>query len=77
MKNTEIYTDNYGMVTTIKLNNVIAAAQKHVAKNFYGRKSPIMFCDFLGQKRMVDLRRRFEAEVKRIGVDYTFGDCLA
>ena len=65
----------YGVKTSKKLDRIIAAAQDHTRRSFNGNK---MFADFLGTKRMTDLRNRFEAEVDRIGgVDYTFGDCLA
>ncbi len=77
MKNTEIYTDEYGMKTTQKLNKIIDAARKHVAIRFYNRKTDIMFSDFCAQKRMLDLRKRFDAEAERISVNYSFGDCLA
>ena len=77
MKDTDIYVNEWGTKSTKKLDKIIDASRKHVEKYFYNRKTPIMFGDFCENKRMLDLRARFEAEAERIGVDYTFGDCLA
>ena len=69
------YTNEYGVKTSKKLDRIILAAQNHTRRSYRGN---VMFCDFLGTKRMLDLNRRFQEEVDRIGgVDYTFGDCLA
>ena len=69
------YINQFGVKTSKKLDRIIKAAQNHTYRSYKGNK---MFCDFLGTKRMSDLRTRFEAEAENIGgVDYTFGDCLA
>jgi hypothetical protein len=70
-----MYINKYGVKTSKKIDRIIAAAQNHTARSYKGN---VLFCDFLATKRMLDLRNRFELEVKNIGgVDYTFGDCLA
>jgi hypothetical protein len=75
MKNTEIYTDKYGNISTLKLDKIIDAARNHISKNFRGyHVNGITFGDFLQTKRMRDLKNRFEIEVNRIGANYTFGD---
>ena len=79
MKNTEIYTNEYGTKTTKKLDKIIIAAQNHTRKNFKGyEENGIPFSQFGDTKRMLDLRNRFEMEAERIGgLNYNFGDCLA
>lgn len=75
MKNTDIYTDQYGQTMTKKLDKIMLAAHNHTARNFKGYEvNGIMFCDFLETKRMRDLSARFYAECERIGTDYHFGD---
>jgi|SaaInlV_120m_DNA_3_1039746.scaffolds.fasta_scaffold10057_2 hypothetical protein len=69
------YTNEYGVKTSKNLDKIILAAQNHTKRSYKGN---VMFCDFLGTKRMQDLRSRFEAEAEAIGgVEYNFGDCLA
>ena len=69
------YINEYGVKTSKKLDRIILSAQNHTKRSYKGN---VMFCDFLGTKRMQDLNRRFEAEAEAIGgVDYSFGDCLA
>ena len=69
------YTNEFGVKTSKKLDRIILAAQNHTKRCYKGN---VMFCDFLGTKRMIELSNRFHAEVENIGgVDYTFGDCLA
>jgi len=70
-----MYINEYGVKTSKKLDRIIKAAQNHTARSYKGN---VMFCDFLGTKRMQDLRNRFEVEAEAIGgVEYNFGDCLA
>lgn len=70
-----MYINEYGVKTSKKLDRIIKAAQNHTARSYKGN---VMFCDFLGTKRMLELRYRFQTEAEAIsGVDYTFGDCLA
>ena len=70
-----MYIDKHGTKTSKKLDRIIKSAQNHMKRSYKGN---VMFCDFLGTKRMRELSERFEAEVEFIGgVDYTFGDCLA
>ncbi len=77
MKNTEIYTDKWGMISTPKLDKIIDAARNHIAKNFKGYEvNGVSFSRFSETKRMRGLRSRFEIEVERIGANYTFGDAI-
>lgn len=69
------YINEFGVKTSKKLNRIIESAQNHTKRSYKGN---VMFCDFLGTKRMMELNNRFNAEVDAIGgVDYSFGDCLA